>query len=105
MSTNSTMLALSAYSVSRANTTPNQPQLDAPLPVRSSHINYWVALICSIIVVYLFRSTRHVDLVDAPFYKAGRLKWMTNAENLVRDSYNKVGATKPEPNSICEIIG
>lgn len=40
--------------------------------------------------VYVFRSSRNADPVNAPFYKAGRLKWMTDAENLVRDSYNKV---------------
>lgn len=94
MSINSTMLALSAYNLFRANTTLNQPQLDAPLPVRSSRINYWVALACSILVVYLLRSTKDIDLVDVPFYKAGRLKWMTDAENLVRDSYNKVDTTR-----------
>ncbi|KAB5563135.1 cytochrome P450 [Coniochaeta sp. 2T2.1] len=70
-------------------TTLKQSQLDAPVVVRGSHISYWVALACALIVVYILRSSRITDAVDAPFYNVGRLKWMTNAENLVRDSYNK----------------
>ncbi|KAH8908882.1 cytochrome P450 [Coniochaeta sp. PMI_546] len=66
-----------------------QQHLDAPITVRNSHISYWGALACVLFAVYIFRSSRNADPVNAPFYKAGRLKWMTDAENLVRDSYNK----------------
>lgn len=93
MSINSTVLAPGAYNPFCMDTTLEHPQADAPLVVRSSHLGYWVALACSIFVVYIFRSSRNTGIVDAPFYKAGRLKWMTDAENLVRHSYNKVAIT------------
>jgi UDP-N-acetylmuramyl pentapeptide synthase len=90
MSINSTILSFGAYNPFLMDTALKQTQLDAPLVVRGSHLMYWVVLACVVFAVYSLRSSRIADLVDAPFYKAGRLKWMTDAENLVRDSYNKV---------------
>ena len=95
MSLNNTILSLGAYNPFRVDTALKQSQLHAPVLVRGNHISYWVALACAIVVVYILRSSRSTDAVDAPFYNVGRLKWMTHAEDLVRDSYNKVITTRP----------
>jgi hypothetical protein len=57
--------------------------------VRSSHLSYWIAISCLLLSAYLFRPTRRKGM-DVPFYKASKLKWMFDAESLVRDSYSKV---------------
>jgi hypothetical protein len=98
MSMNSTILSFGGYNPFGMDTSLKQPQLDSPLVVRSGHLSYWVALACALILVYVLRSSNNRNVVDAPFYKAGRIKWMTDAENLVKDSYNKV--SKPGPQDL-----
>ncbi|KAJ9142628.1 Cytochrome P450 [Pleurostoma richardsiae] len=63
----------------------------APTTARTGHISYYIAIGAVLLVAYLFRARQSSKLnrVDAPFYKASTLKWMFDAENLVRDSYNK----------------
>lgn len=92
MSTNSTILSFGGYNPFRMDTIGKQPQLDTPLVVRSGHLSYWLALACGLLLIWAYRSSQTTDGVDVPFYKAGRIKWMTDAETLIRDSYNKVEA-------------
>jgi hypothetical protein len=90
MSANSTILSIGSYNPFRMDTTGKQPQLDTALVVRSGHLSYWLALACGLLLIWAYRSSQTTDDVVVPFYKAGRIKWMTDAEALVRDSYNKV---------------
>ncbi len=57
---------------------------------RPSHLSYYVAVACVLFVTFLLRAGKRKEGVDAPFYKASKMKWMFDAETLVRDSYNKV---------------
>jgi hypothetical protein len=62
-----------------------------PILIKSSHLHYWLALGFVLVTAYILRlGKRKNDSVDAPFYKASKMKWMFDAENLVRDSYHKV---------------
>ena len=63
------------------------------LVIRGQHLSYYVALGAILLAAYIFQSlqsskSKHVEV---PFYKASKMKWMFDAETLVRDSYNKVG--------------
>lgn len=62
------------------------------LVVRSKHLSYYIALGAVLLVAYLFQSLQSTKTrrVEVPFYKVSKMKWMFDAENLVRDSYNKV---------------
>lgn len=62
------------------------------LVVQSKHFSYYIAFGAALLVAYLFQSVQSTKSrqVEAPFYKASKMKWMFDAENLVRDSYNKV---------------
>lgn len=90
MSTNSTILSSGTYNAFKVDATLKQSQLESTIVLRSSHLSYWVALACGLLVIHLLRSSKIADGVNAPFYKAWRLKWMIDAEYLIRDSYNKV---------------
>lgn len=56
----------------------------------ASRLSYYIALACILLTVYLVRGHRKEKL-NLPFYKAAKSKWIFCAEDLVRDSYNKVG--------------
>jgi hypothetical protein len=63
----------------------------SPIMIHGSHLNYWLALGFVLFSAFLIKSGRRKHAgVDVPFYKASKMKWMFDAENLVRDSYNKV---------------
>ncbi len=72
------------------------PALDltptVPFIIRSTHLTYYVAAVCVLLFTFVLRTSRRKDGVDAPFYKASKMKWMFDAETLVRDSYVKVGS-------------
>jgi hypothetical protein len=88
MSINSSF-AFGAYKLfKRESTIDLQPSPDAVIGAR--YWSYYVALACVLLAGVLLRSSRERGGVDAPFYKASRMKWMFDAETLVRDSYNKV---------------
>ncbi|KAH8887497.1 cytochrome P450 [Thozetella sp. PMI_491] len=61
----------------------------SPLLPRPTHLSYYVAVACVLFVTFLMRAGKGKGSVDAPFYKASKMKWMFDAETLVRDSYNK----------------
>lgn len=55
----------------------------------ASRLSYYIALACILLTVYFVRGSRKGKL-NLPFYKAAKTKWIFSAEDLVRDSYNKV---------------
>jgi hypothetical protein len=60
-----------------------------PVVLHSGHLSYYVAIACALLVAYLLRSSKQ-KTVNVPYYKAGMMKWMFDAETLVRDSYSRV---------------
>jgi hypothetical protein len=56
-----------------------------------SNISYYVAVAAILLAALFVRPSpsKHHG-VDAPFYKATRMKWMFSADTLVMDSYRKV---------------
>ena len=67
--------------------------IDLPLPsmvVGSKNLTYYLAISVVLFLAWAWRTKKPVLGVDAPFYKASRLKWMFDAESLILDSYNKV---------------
>ncbi|EPE09695.1 ent-kaurene oxidase [Ophiostoma piceae UAMH 11346] len=59
-----------------------------PMPVPfGSHLRYYVAVACILLAVHMLCG-RKKDKLDLPFFKAGKTKWIFNAERLVRESYN-----------------
>ncbi len=69
------------------------PRVATSTATFGSHLSYYVALACVLLVVYVLRGRRKSQL-NLPFYKAAKTKWIFDAERLVRDSYNKV-CSKP----------
>ena len=63
-----------------------------PFVVRSTHLTYYVVAVCVLLFTFVLRTSRRKDGVNAPFYKASKMKWMFDAESLIRDSYVKVGS-------------
>lgn len=66
--------------------------VESQVLVRSGHASYYVAIFSVLLLVYLLSPFRRPSGVDVPFYKAGKLKWIFDAESLVVDSYNKVNS-------------
>ncbi|KAI8964909.1 ent-kaurene oxidase [Daldinia sp. FL1419] len=54
-----------------------------------SHLSYYVAIGTVLLCIWLFQSNQEKCGVSAPFYQASRLKWMFNADTLIKDSYSK----------------
>ena len=57
--------------------------------VLASRMSYYVAIGCILFAAWFFTGAKQCPGV--PFYKVGRTKWYYDAENLVKDSYTKVG--------------
>jgi hypothetical protein len=69
--------------------------MDFHLPrvmVGGRHVSYYVAVGTVLLVAWLFRWRRSQQppLAHVPFYKAGKTKWMFDAETAILDSYSKV---------------
>jgi hypothetical protein len=60
--------------------------------VGSKHLGYYVAIGAVVFAAWLLQTlqARKQKQVDVPFYKAGKMKWMFDAETLILDSYSKV---------------
>lgn len=56
----------------------------------SRNLTYYLAISVVLFLAWTWRSRKPASGVDAPFYKASKLKWMFDAETLIIDSYNKV---------------
>lgn len=65
-----------------------------PLILGRSHSSYYIAVGIALLVAYLLQPKKQ-GCTSVPFYKASRLKWMFDAEGLVRDSYGKVRTRSP----------
>ncbi|KAI0814385.1 cytochrome P450 [Xylaria sp. FL0064] len=50
---------------------------------------YYVAITAIALCVWLFGSQKREPYVSAPFYGVSRIKWMFNADSLIKDSYCK----------------
>jgi len=68
---------------------------NASVAARSGRLTYYVAIACILAVAFFFRSRRQRQL-EVPYYKASLTKWIFDAENLVRESYNKVSSCNPK---------
>lgn len=67
--------------------------MDLQLPsgvVGGRNLTYYLAISVIIFLAWTWRNRRPTSGVDAPFYKASKMKWMFDAESLIIDSYNKV---------------
>lgn len=98
MSANTTFL-LGGYSIFRQDSAVNPQPESQVLPGNSSHASYYLAIFCVLSLVYVLSPFSRSNDLDIPFYKAGKTKWIYDAENLVRDSYNKVKAAAPRPST------
>ncbi|KAI0854403.1 ent-kaurene oxidase [Daldinia vernicosa] len=54
-----------------------------------SRLSYYVAISVVLLCIWLFQSEKQKCSVSAPFYQASRLKWMFNADTLIKDSYSR----------------
>ncbi|KAI2608659.1 ent-kaurene oxidase [Hypoxylon fragiforme] len=54
-----------------------------------SRLSYYVAIVTVLFCIWLWQPNKQKCVVSAPLYKASRLKWMFNADALVKDSYRK----------------
>jgi len=60
------------------------------MAARGYHVSYYVvAIACVMFALYWVQFKRQEMPLDIPLYKAARTRWMFDAENAVRDSYNK----------------
>lgn len=58
--------------------------------VGGRNLTYYLALDGLLFLAWAWRNRGPALVVDAPFYKASKLKWMFDAESLILDSYSKV---------------
>ena len=58
--------------------------------VGGRNLTYYLAISVVLFLAWTWRNRKPASGVDAPFYKASKLKWMFDAESLIIDSYNKV---------------
>ncbi|PKS11658.1 hypothetical protein jhhlp_001809 [Lomentospora prolificans] len=66
--------------------------IDLQLPwvvVGGKNITYYLAIGAVLLLAWLVKQRTSQFTVEAPFYKASRLKWTFSAETLVLDSYKK----------------
>lgn len=67
--------------------------IDFHLPsvvVGGKNLTYYLAISVVLFLAWTWRSRKPAPGVDAPLYKASRLKWMLDAETQIVTSYNKV---------------
>ena len=70
-------------------------ELQMPTIVAGSrNLTYYLAISIVLFLAWTWRNRRPVSGVDAPLYKASKLRWMFDAESLIIDSYNRV---RPSP--------
>lgn len=93
MSINSTF-SFGGYNIFRPDPT-LKAQVESQALERSSHVSYYATIFCVLLLVYLLSPLNRSNGVDVPFYKAGKMKWIFDAESLVVDSYNKVNSVPP----------
>ena len=53
--------------------------------------SYYVAIAVVLFAAWLLQSRKSASKIEVPFYKASKRKWIFDAENLIKDSYRKVG--------------
>ncbi len=75
------------------------------LVMPSSPLGYYVAIACILLAACVFRlsSGKVKSHVDVPFYKAAKMKWVFDADTLIRDSYRKVCAPLPAAEHGCSV--
>ncbi|KAI1861193.1 uncharacterized protein JN550_011015 [Neoarthrinium moseri] len=54
----------------------------------SDSLSYYVVISVALLLAFFLKPSKDSH-ASVPFYKASRMKWMFNADSLVRDSYNK----------------
>ncbi|CAJ2508095.1 Uu.00g092810.m01.CDS01 [Anthostomella pinea] len=57
--------------------------------VMGNHSGYYVAIGMVLVCIWLFQPSKPKCNVSAPLYKSSRMKWMFNADSLIRDSYTQ----------------
>lgn len=81
--------------------------IDLQLPwvvIGGKNITYYLAIGAGLLLAWILKQKTACFAVDAPFYKASRIKWTLDAENLVIDSYRKVMAVlNSPPQSLCPL--
>ncbi|KAI1130931.1 cytochrome P450 [Nemania abortiva] len=68
------------------NLTPTANDLSPQLPTNSRSI-YYAAIGIIALCAWIFHSPKRKAQVSAPFYQVSRMKWMLNADALIKDSY------------------
>ncbi|CAI4212182.1 unnamed protein product [Parascedosporium putredinis] len=69
--------------------------IDLQLPwvvIGGKNITYYLVIGAGLLLAWILKQKTACFTVDAPFYKASRIKWTLDAENLIIDSYRKVMA-------------
>jgi hypothetical protein len=95
MSVNSTF-SFGGYNIFRPDPT-LKAQIESQTQDPSSHVSAYVAIFSVLLLLYLLSPFNRPHGVDVPFYKAGKMKWIFDAETLVVDSYNKVSTVPRGP--------
>ena len=88
MTTNSTLL-FAGYHLFGIDS-PLDTTATTPLLAQPSRLSYYIAAAGILLVAFAMRIRKRSESVHAPFYNASMMKWMFDAESLVRDSYGKV---------------
>ncbi|KAI0194619.1 cytochrome P450 [Astrocystis sublimbata] len=65
----------------------------------SGRIIYYATIGAVLLCAWIFFTPKRKSDVSAPFYEVSRMKWMLNADTLIRDSYNKFRDTVYQINS------
>ncbi|KAI0108677.1 cytochrome P450 [Nemania sp. FL0031] len=68
------------------NLTPTANDISHQLPT-DSRIIYYAAIGIIVLCAWIFHSPKRKINVSAPFYQVSRMKWMLNADALIKDSY------------------
>jgi len=61
--------------------------------IGGKNVTYYLAISAVLLLAWLLKQRTSQSKVEAPFYKASRLKWAFSAESLILDSYKKVSLT------------
>ncbi|TRX89080.1 hypothetical protein FHL15_009997 [Xylaria flabelliformis] len=84
---------MDAIQAQNLNLTPATDSVPYQVQTNSSFI-YYATIGTIFLCAWAFYSPRRKPCVSAPFYEVSRLKWMLNADTLIKDSYGKIKSTE-----------
>jgi hypothetical protein len=80
---------MDSFQTQALNLTPSTNNISDQIQANGPAI-YYAAVGIMLLCAWLFHSPKQASSVSAPFYDISRIKWMFDADNLVKNSYTKV---------------